>query len=89
MKCKHKWVDMEDGTLDKFCVRCRKFAMQAVVTLNAGQELNSGNSIRESMVNDVTARMGINIKPPRIEDVAREVNRIIIKEQSMLKRMGL
>lgn len=31
MKCKHKWVDMEDGTLDKFCVRCRKFSMQAVM----------------------------------------------------------
>lgn len=30
-KCKHKWVDMEDGTLDKLCVRCRKFAMQAVM----------------------------------------------------------
>lgn len=29
-KCKHKWVDMEDGSLEKFCVRCRKFAMQAV-----------------------------------------------------------
>ena len=21
-KCKHKWGDMEDGTLDQFCVRC-------------------------------------------------------------------
>jgi hypothetical protein len=20
--CNHKWVDMEDGTFDKFCVRC-------------------------------------------------------------------
>lgn len=27
-KCKHKWVDMEDGTLDKFCIRCRDFAKQ-------------------------------------------------------------
>lgn len=27
-KCNHKWVDMEDGTNDKLCVRCRKFAMQ-------------------------------------------------------------
>ncbi|MED0939588.1 hypothetical protein P4T37_23105 [Bacillus mobilis] len=22
MKCQHKWVDMEDGTNDKFCVKC-------------------------------------------------------------------
>ena len=29
--CKHKWVDMEDGSLDKFCVRCSKKAMQAVI----------------------------------------------------------
>lgn len=89
MKCKHKWVDMEDGTLDRFCVRCRKFAMQAQMTLSSGQGLNSINYTGESMVNDVAIRMGINIKPPIIEDVAREVNRLIVKEQSMLKRMGL
>lgn len=27
-KCKHKWVDMEDGTLDKFCLKCSKKAKQ-------------------------------------------------------------
>lgn len=30
-KCNHKWIDMEDGSLDKFCVRCSKKAMQAVM----------------------------------------------------------
>jgi hypothetical protein len=30
-KCKHKWIDMEDGTLDRFCVRCSKKAKQAVM----------------------------------------------------------
>jgi DNA-directed RNA polymerase subunit RPC12/RpoP len=30
-KCEHKWIDMEDGTLDKFCVRCSKKAKQAVI----------------------------------------------------------
>ncbi len=30
MECKHKWVEMEDGTLDRLCVRCRKFAKQQV-----------------------------------------------------------
>ncbi|MCM3111681.1 hypothetical protein [Lederbergia lenta] len=29
-KCNHKWIDLEDGTLDRFCVKCRKFAMQAM-----------------------------------------------------------
>lgn len=28
--CDHKWVDMEDGSLDKFCVRCSQKAKQAV-----------------------------------------------------------
>lgn len=32
--CKHKWVDMEDGTRDKFCVRCSHKAKQAVITIN-------------------------------------------------------
>jgi len=30
-KCKHKWVDMEDGSLDRICVKCRKFAMQNIM----------------------------------------------------------
>lgn len=30
--CIHKWVDMEDGTLDKFCVRCSHKAKQAVAS---------------------------------------------------------
>ena len=29
-KCEHKWIDMEDGSHDKFCVRCSKKAKQAV-----------------------------------------------------------
>lgn len=32
-KCNHKWVDMEDGTLDKFCVRCSQKAKQAVMPI--------------------------------------------------------
>lgn len=40
-KCKHKWVAMEDGTLDKFCVRCRKFAMQAQLTMPAMADMTA------------------------------------------------
>ncbi len=32
-KCEHKWIDMEDGSLDKFCVRCSNKAKQAVAYL--------------------------------------------------------
>lgn len=37
-KCNHKWVAMEDGTKDKFCVRCRKFAMQAQMAMPTKSE---------------------------------------------------
>jgi hypothetical protein len=33
--CNHKWIDMEDGSRDRFCVRCSKKAMQAVISLRA------------------------------------------------------
>lgn len=28
-RCNHKWVDLEDGSLDKFCIRCCLRAKQA------------------------------------------------------------
>lgn len=31
-KCKHKWIDMEDGTFDQFCVRCSLKQMQNVMS---------------------------------------------------------
>lgn len=43
-KCKHKWVPMEDGSLDRICVKCRKFAMQ---------------NIMEPLIADVSASMSI------------------------------
>lgn len=30
-KCEHKWVDMEGGTLDQFCVRCSLKQMQGML----------------------------------------------------------
>ncbi|MEK4636871.1 hypothetical protein NST14_11840 [Bacillus sp. FSL W8-0519] len=33
MECKHKWVDMEDGTNDKLCVKCSKKVKQMQITL--------------------------------------------------------
>ncbi|AAT59996.1 MULTISPECIES: hypothetical protein [Bacillus cereus group] len=33
MECKHKWVDMEDGTNDKFCVKCSKKLKQMQIIL--------------------------------------------------------
>lgn len=47
VKCRHKWVAMEDGTNDKLCVKCRKFAMQAAFTFNAEDGIRIGESIAE------------------------------------------
>ncbi|KAB2391063.1 MULTISPECIES: hypothetical protein [Bacillus cereus group] len=33
MKCRHKWIDMEDGTNDKFCVKCSEKVKQMQITL--------------------------------------------------------
>lgn len=52
MKCKHKWVDMEDGSLDRICVKCRKFAMQASLSMSASAEMTAPiamNAARETM----------------------------------------
>lgn len=43
-KCKHKWVDMEDGTLRKFCVRCARFAKQAQMAMSATAPIQAPNS---------------------------------------------
>lgn len=29
--CKHKWIDMEDGSLDRFCVKCSFKQMQSAL----------------------------------------------------------
>jgi hypothetical protein len=38
MKCDHKWVDMEDGTNDEFCVKCSRFAKQNQSQISASFE---------------------------------------------------
>lgn len=43
MKCNHKYVDMEDGTRDKFCVRCGKRAKQGVMYIKPKIEIQIGD----------------------------------------------
>ncbi len=38
-RCKHKWVDMEDGTNDQFCVKCSEKQKQAMVLSDIGLNL--------------------------------------------------
>lgn len=47
-KCNHKWVDMEDGSLRKFCVRCAKFALQAQMAIPVKTDV-AEKSARETM----------------------------------------
>jgi len=69
-KCNHKWVAMEDGTNDKFCVRCRKFAMQAVAVVPNG--LNINIAIENAMH-----------KPTTIESMVNEIQRRVEKNRRM------
>lgn len=51
-QCNHKWIDMEDGSLDTFCVRCRKKGMQSVMVMPVECESIVPNAIpimRETM----------------------------------------
>ena len=53
-KCNHKWIDMEDGSLDKFCVRCSEKAKQAVMfqpTINIS--INSDQISVENIVDKI------------------------------------
>ena len=50
-KCNHKWVDMEDGSLDQICVKCSLKQMQAVLNPLAADAAmsNSLPVMRETM----------------------------------------
>lgn len=75
-KCKHKWVDMEDGTFDKFCVRCRKFAMQAQLAMPAS-ELSVETKIEGSI--------SLSITP---EQIVKRFNEDLFKKDYMCKFVG-
>lgn len=52
MDCKHKWVDMEDGTNDRFCVKCSQKAKQMQISLPASISIRINASLpmaREKM----------------------------------------
>lgn len=52
MDCKHKWVDMEDGTNDRFCVKCSQKAKQMQISLPASIPIRINASLpmaREKM----------------------------------------
>lgn len=52
MKCAHKWVDMEDGTNDRFCVKCSQKAKQMQISLPISVPISMNSSLpmaREKM----------------------------------------
>ena len=68
-KCKHKWVDMEDGTLDQFCVRCSLKQMQ--------------NAMLMPKVPSISADIGFLGEHPlrgMVKDMVRESLEVQLKE---------
>ena len=53
---------MEDGSLDKFCVRCRKFAMQAQMSLPTSLTVDNDAILEKAMS-----------EPTTIESIARKI----------------
>lgn len=64
VKCEHKWVDMEDGTNDKFCVKCRKFAMQGQMAMSKSPKSY-----------DLKADISISFEQPDISEIAKQIDR--------------
>ena len=62
-KCNHKWIDMEDGSLDKFCVRCSEKAKQAVMfqpTINIS--INNDQICVEELVGKINNALSEKLK---------------------------
>ena len=58
MKCNHKYVNMEDGTRDKFCVRCSKKAKQAALYINHEVDIkidiDSNKIVEEEIIKQIS-----------------------------------
>lgn len=49
-KCKHKFIDAKDGTLDKICTICGKRAMQGALYFEPKVEINMKDIIDEDEI---------------------------------------
>jgi len=74
--CKHKWIDMEDGSFDQFCVRCSLKQMQNVM-MPLGAEISA--SIAQSIARE-------RIEVPFYN--GSEHTRISVYKDDLIKRMS-
>jgi len=61
MECDHKWIDMEDRSLDRFCVKCSKKVKQKVAYLpliNNATTSNTHPSIQPIIRETITINTG-------------------------------
>lgn len=77
MKCEHKYVAMEDGTNDLLCVKCRKFAMQAVAWRCGATDATGMNDVELSVSHHVF-EISTN-HPLNIQEVAARVHKDIVR----------
>lgn len=75
MKCEHKWVDMEDGNLDRFCVKCGKKAKQGVL------RAQTKASMKEPILQNMTS--GINIGNIKLNE--EETLKFLEKELKLIR----
>lgn len=72
--CKHKWIDVGDGSRDKLCVRCGKRAAQAVALLPW---------------QDIRANIKLNMpNPDPLRELERETMRINNQVSPLLRKKG-
>ena len=87
MNCEHKYVNMEDGTGDKFCVRCSKKAMQGQLQMDP--RVNPKTTIVEGIRSSPVSEIKINIKIDAV-DVAdkmhEKLRQTIIRDHGLMRR---
>jgi len=77
VECKHKWVDMQDGTRDKICLRCGKKAKQAAAYLPLRTIPNTQSLIqpilRETIVINIDSSRVTVYKDEILDEISKQL----------------
>lgn len=81
MKCKHEYIPLKDGSLDKYCIKCDKKFMQAANYLSSANEL-SPSLAQPIMRETIRINMGGHIGSADVykDELAKEINSSFTKQ---------